>query len=231
MSAAPRDGTRVVLVRHGESQSGLVGRMAGHEHCLGLSDRGRAQVAALRDRLATTGELGDDVVLLTSLIRRAAETAAILAPALGGPEAAADCCWCERHFADDLDGVPVEEFRARYPTPPPGTWAADLRRGAGDETWNEMAARVGGAIDRAVAEHPGRTMVVACHGGIVAHAMVRFLGLDVGSSRRAWLTAQVTSLTEFRWSPQDAGHRTFSWELVRYNDVGHLAGKPALLDS
>jgi probable phosphoglycerate mutase len=228
MSSTPRDGTRVVLVRHGESQSGLVGRMAGHEHCLGLSERGRAQVEALRDRLAATGELGDDVVLLTSLIHRAAETAAILAPALGGVEPAADCCWCERHFADDLDGVPIEDFRARYPTPPPGTWAADHRRGAGDETWNEMAARVVGAIHGAVAEQPGRTIVVACHGGIVAHAMVWILGLDVGSPKRAWLSAQVTSLTEFRWSPMDVGHRTLGWELVRYNDVAHLAGKPAL---
>jgi broad specificity phosphatase PhoE len=229
MSAPRLDGTRVVLVRHGESQSGLVGRMAGHEHCLGLSDRGRAQVEALRDRLAATGELGDDVVLLTSMIPRAAETATILAPALGGAEPVADCCWCERHFADDLDGVAIEEFRARYPSPP-GAWDPDHRRGAGDETWNEMAARVGGAIDRAVTEHSGRTVVVACHGGIVAHAIVRFLGLDVGSSQRAWASARVTSLTELRWSPMDVGYRTLGWELVRYNDVAHLAGKPALLD-
>jgi probable phosphoglycerate mutase len=229
MSDGPPDGTRVVLVRHGESQSGLVGRMAGHEHCLGLSDRGRAQVEALRDRLAATGELGDDVVLLTSRIARAAETAAILATALGGAEAAADCCWCERHFADDLDGVPVEEFRARYPGPL-GAWDPDHRRGAGDETWNEMSARVGQAIDRAVAEHPGRTIVVACHGGIVAHAMVRFLDLDVRSPRRAWLSAQVTSLTEFRRAPDVFGNRSSGWEIRRYNDVGHLAGKPGLLD-
>ena len=93
-----------------------------------------------------------------------------------------------------------------------------------------MAARVGGAIDRAVAEHAGRTVVVACHGGIVAHAIVRFLGLDVGSPQRAWASARVTSLTELRWSPMDVGYRTLSWELVRYNDVAHLAGKPALLD-
>jgi probable phosphoglycerate mutase len=233
MSAAPAagDGTRLVLVRHGESQSALVQRMAGHQHCLGLSERGRAQVAALRDRLLTTGELGDDLVVYTSLIRRAAETAAILAPALGGAEAVPDCCWCERHFDDDLDGVAVGEFQAVYPPPPGGQWDPDHRRGPGGETWNEMAARVGTALDRVVAEHPGRTIVVACHGGIVAHAMVRHLDLDVASSRRGWFSAEVTSLTEFRRAPSAYGGRSSGWELRRYNDVGHLAGKPELLDA
>jgi broad specificity phosphatase PhoE len=49
--------TSLVLIRHGHSQAQQEDRLAGHhERCLGLSDLGRLQVAALAARLATTGE-------------------------------------------------------------------------------------------------------------------------------------------------------------------------------
>jgi 2,3-bisphosphoglycerate-dependent phosphoglycerate mutase len=227
MSQSP-EGTRIVLVRHGEPQSALEQRMGGHTHCLGLSERGRAQVEALRDRLAASEELGDDVVLYSSLLRRAIETASILAPAFGGAAVTAECRWCERHFADDLDGVPYEEFRARYPAL--AEWDPDTRRGPGDETFNEMAARVRGGFDRLAAEHPGRTVVVACHGGVVWHALIERLGLDRTQPNRGLDAPKLTGLTEFRWGPGQFDTTLSEWRLVRFNDVAHLAGRPDLAD-
>ena len=60
--------TRLVLIRHGESDAQVNGYLSGHDACQGLSDLGRTQVAALRDRLASTGELADVDRVYTSLI-------------------------------------------------------------------------------------------------------------------------------------------------------------------
>jgi probable phosphoglycerate mutase len=217
------DGTRIVMVRHGESRAQELRIVGGHEGCTGLSDRGRAQVAALRDRLAETGELGDDVVLYASLMPRAVETAEILAPALGDLAVVQDCDLCENHPGEG-DGIPWDEFEARYPMPTTG-WSADHRRDPGGESWNEMATRVARGIDGLVDRHPGRTVVVATHGGTIVQAMLRFLAIDPQSdARRAWFSPENSSLTEFRRAANPYQRATLDWELVRFNDVAHLTG-------
>jgi probable phosphoglycerate mutase len=221
----PAPSTRLVLVRHGESRGQEDRFVAGHDGCKGLSVRGRAQVIALRDRLAATGELGGDVVLYASVMPRAVETATILAPALGEPEVRQSCDLCEFHPGIG-DGLPWDEFDARFPRPDGAVFDPDYRRVPGGDTWNEMMARVGGAIDRLIADHRGSTIVVACHGGPIVQVVLRFLAIDAGDRTRprAWLSPENASLTELRQgtSPYETG--TLDWELVRYNDVAHLAG-------
>jgi probable phosphoglycerate mutase len=218
------DGTRIVMLRHGESRAQELRIVGGHQGCTGLSERGLAQVAALRDRLAETGELGEDVVLYSSLMPRAVQTAEILAPVLGGVEVGRECGLCEHHPGEG-DGLPWDEFEARYPYPPAG-WDPDFRRVPGSETWNEMADRVRGAIDELVEQHAGRTIVIASHGGPIVQAMIRFLAIDpsVQREQRAWFSPENTSITEFRFAvnPYRPGAEP-SWELVRFNDVAHLA--------
>src|SRR4029079_12461481 len=71
--------TRLVLVRHGESRATVDRIVAGHDTCKGLTDRGRQQAEALRDRLARPGELAATTRLVASLMERARETAEIIA--------------------------------------------------------------------------------------------------------------------------------------------------------
>ena len=101
-----------MLIRHGESMAMVDSVVAGHEGCRGLSDRGRRQVEALRDRLAATGEVRADA-LVASVLPRAIETAEILAPALGGLPVEQDCDVCEQHPGEG-DGLRWEEFEAKY---------------------------------------------------------------------------------------------------------------------
>ncbi len=68
------------LVRHGETNANLAGRYAGWSDDR-LNERGRSQCAELADSLA--GEGVD--ALFTSPVRRAVETAEILAASLGAP--------------------------------------------------------------------------------------------------------------------------------------------------
>src|SRR5687768_16705920 len=90
--------TRLVLIRHGESQAQVDRLVSCHDTCTGLSDRGRAQAAALRDRLQASGGLGQVDAVYTSVLARSIETAAILGPALGdGLVPEAECAWCGIH--------------------------------------------------------------------------------------------------------------------------------------
>lgn len=216
------DGTRIVLVRHGESRAQELGFFGGHDGCKGLSDRGRTQVAALRDRLRATGELADATTLYTSLMPRAIETAEILAPALGGLELRPECHFCEGH-PGEADGLTWDEIDERYPST---DWSADARRAPGWETWREMAGRVTSALATIVTRHPGETIVVACHGGVVVHAMLHYLALDADgmTAQRAWLSPSNASLTEWRFAPNPYVKGTLPVELVRFNDAAHLTG-------
>lgn len=220
--------TRLVLVRHGESIGQEQRFVAGHDGCRGLSDRGRAQVTALRDRLAKTRELGEDVVLYASIMPRAVETARILAPVLGAAEVRQDCDLCEFHPGEG-DGLTWEEFDARYPRPPDSPWDGDYRRVPGGDTWNEMAVRVGKGIDGLISRHVGRTIVVASHGGVIVQVLLRFLDLAPGPVRRAWFNPGNTSLTELRRAVNPFENGSLDWELVRFNDVAHLAGNRLLV--
>ena len=218
------DGTSIVLVRHGESLAQERQIVGGHEGCQGLSDRGRRQVAALRDRLASTRELGDVAALYASVMPRAVETAEILAGTLGVDDVTRECDLCEQH-PGECDGLPWTDVQARWPNPP--LWDPDHRRVPGSETFNEMQARVAAVLDRLLERHPGETVVVACHGGVVLHSLVAWLGLDPDPTRsRAWFDAANSSITEWRISNHPWDEQATGIQLVRFNDHAHLAGLP-----
>jgi probable phosphoglycerate mutase len=216
------EGTRIVLVRHGESRAQERGIVGGHDGCKGLSDRGRRQVEALRDRLAASAELHSASALYSSIMPRAIETAAILAPALGGLEVRSECDFCEGH-PGEADGLTWDEFSERFPAP--DGWDPDHSPVAGWETWRAMGVRVQGALASLVDRHPGETVVVACHGGVVVQAMVHWLALEeVARERRAWMDCENSSLTEWRFAPNPYQKLALPVQLVRFNDHAHLGG-------
>lgn len=216
------EGTRIVLIRHGESTAQAEQVVGGHAGCRGLSDKGRAQAEALRDRLARTGELRSPPVLYASLMPRAVETAAIIAPAMGldPGQIVQECDFCEAHPGES-DGMTWQEVAERFPSP--SVWDPDRSRDPGGESWREMAARVARGLDGVIARHPGETIVIACHGGVIVHSMLRWLGLGLaGFDERAWINPRNTSITEWRHAENPWQKGTLPLELVRYNDHAHL---------
>ncbi len=194
--------------------------LGGHSGCTGLSDLGREQIGKLRDRLASTGELAGATALYSSVMPRAIETAQILAPALGHLDVRSECDFCEGH-PGEADGLTWDELAERYPVE--GGWDGLTRRAPGWETWVEMGDRVGGALEALVERHPGETIVVACHGGVVVHSMLHYLGLEAaGLANRAWIAPDNASITEFRFAPNPYEKSTLPVQLVRYNDHAHL---------
>jgi broad specificity phosphatase PhoE len=208
--AAP---TRLVLVRHGESACNVRGVIGGLTGCTGLTELGVHQVEALRDRWAASGELDGAVALYASLLPRSRQTAEILQPALGRPEVIADCDLCELH-PGAADGMTWTDFEATYRLPNWGT-EPDRVFSPGGESWNAFRTRTESALRALCEHHPGQTVVVASHGGVISSSVYSFLGVP----RRPpglRLAPVYTAITE--WEGADGQFR-----LVRYNDSAHLA--------
>ena len=206
--------TRLVLIRHGESQATVNGVVAGERGCTGLSKLGRRQAEALRYRLATTGELAADV-LVASTLPRAIETAELIAPALGITDIEQVHELCELQ-PGECDAITWEEYDQRY--------GVDMKANPytpiapGGESLAEFNVRVGKALIGLADRYDGLCVVVACHGGVVMSSMVSFLGLPAQRPVIVELPVTNTSITEWQrpaGSPQ--------WRLLRYNDAAHLA--------
>ncbi len=206
--------TRLVFIRHGEAHGSIDGVVAGHVGCRGLTERGRRQAEALRDRLVASREI-EAHALLTSVLPRAIQTAEILAPALGALKVEADCDLCELH-PGECDGLSWEEYRERY--------AFNMREepdrpmSPGGESLAAFQARVEGRLERVLRDLEGQTVVLVCHGGVVSAATLSLMSHAMHLARPFRLQPENTSITE--WvrpaSPPEP------WLLVRYNDAAHV---------
>ncbi|MDQ3107908.1 MAG: histidine phosphatase family protein, partial [Actinomycetota bacterium] len=164
--------TRLVLVRHGEAECNVAKRFGGPLGCTGLSEEGRRQVARLRDRLARTGELGGTGVLYASTLPRAIETAEILNEALGGLPLTTDERLCELH-PGEADNMTFVDYESTFFAEGSGRWRDDpsVPTAPGGESWSGFLGRVRRALVDVTDRHPGETIVVACHGGVVDGSM------------------------------------------------------------
>ncbi|MGM1061331.1 histidine phosphatase family protein [Saccharothrix sp. Mg75] len=201
---------RLILVRHGESLHHVRGIASAERGCPGLSDLGRLQVSALRDRFAAERLHAD--VLLTSPAVRARQTADLLRHALGEPPVVEERGLTELRLGEG-DGLSGDEFRARYE---PFDLVAEPDRPIcpGGETWHGFSSRVRDTLDGLAAEHRGRTVVAATHAGFVVLAFLVLFGVPrPGTGAR--LDPDFASATEWE-------HDGASWRLVRLNDTAHL---------
>lgn len=206
-------GTRVVIIRHGEAVCNAEEYIGGHSSCRGLTQRGVRQVEALAARLARTHELDGAVGFYTSVLARAIETAAILAPSLGGASFVQSCSLCERH-AGEADGLTWAEYGAKYTRRSLPGDEPDLPLAPGGESWVGFLDRASSALTGLAIEHPGGLVVVVAHGGIIDSSMIRFLELaEHGAGVR--LHPEHASMTEWQ-------HIGSKWRLVRYSDAAHL---------
>jgi probable phosphoglycerate mutase len=212
--------TRLLLIRHGESQVYVDGVVGGLATCNGLSDLGRRQAAALRDRLAETHEFDPVDALIASTLPRARETAEIISPAIGNLPVVEDEDVCELH-PGEADGMSYDDYVAKY------GWRdmeanPDLELSPGGESIAAFHRRVGTALTRIADAHPDQTVVIACHGGVVDVGLRTLLGLGMVGGFD--LYTENTSITEFVLAPATERRPTRRWRLVRYNDAAHLAG-------
>jgi broad specificity phosphatase PhoE len=156
--------TALTLIRHGETDWNLAGRIQGSTD-IPLNDTGRIQAreagAALRDRL----DLSHGATVVSSELSRARETAALIADELGLPEPRAYRGLQERSYGE-AEGLEVTEFRSRWGD----RTGADV---PGAESLPDLRARALAALGRVVRDHrretaPSHTpLIVVSHGALI----------------------------------------------------------------
>ncbi len=209
--------TRLVLIRHGESQVTVKRILGGPRSCTGLSPLGRQQAERLRDRFLSSGEIQPDVII-SSRYPRALETANIVAPGLGSLPVQVDAAWGEHDPGPECDGMKYADFVARFGHV---DWSGDPDGVTfrGGETVAEFSHRVRGAVFKATSQYEGKTVVVFCHGGVIDASLRRALNVPpVGGFDIYTLNTAITEIVHV--GPN-------KWQLHRYNDSSHLAGLPA----
>lgn len=170
--------SRVVLLRHGETEWNRTGRTQGWAP-VPLNDRGREQARAAGEHLATAYDV-DRIV--ASDLERTRETTALVAENVDAP-VTHDDAWRERHLGV-FQGLLGEDLAERFPEfalAEHGREAAE-RTPEGGESFVEMRERVVDAWDGLAADVDGGTVLVVSHGGTIKLLLGSLKGLDVESS-------------------------------------------------
>jgi broad specificity phosphatase PhoE len=169
--------TTLVLIRHAETDWNRDNRFQGHADPP-LNDAGRAQARTLAD------ELGAErfAALYTSPLRRAAETAAILASELG-LEPVSDAA-LEEIDVGSWSGLTRDEVGERFPD----GYARWLEFGHGwedGETYEELGGRVVAGLLNIGARHPDVSVLAVTHGGPIRSALAAAERVPFEEARRS----------------------------------------------
>lgn len=189
--------TTFLFVRHGETDWNRAGRFQGSRD-IPLNEEGRRQAA----ELARSWKNGGDLLYSSPLVR-ASETARILAQGTGLPWRGTDPRLVERSYGQ-AEGLTLAERHQRFPGGVPDAEAAA-----------SMEARAWSFLESMTLEHPGRTLVVVSHGGLINV----ILGLVSGGAHGPGKTLLAnTSVSRVDWS---AAGWSVPW-------VGRLCEAPAV---
>jgi broad specificity phosphatase PhoE/ribonuclease HI len=165
--------TRLVIVRHGSTAHSAAKRFSGRND-LGLDDQGRHQAAAAARRV----QLDRPVAVVSSPLRRARETAQIIADLIG-------CVVSVEEGLTETDfgaweGLTSAEVKQDWPQEY-AAWMGSMEIAPpGGESFAQVTRRVRLARGRVIAANPDRTAVVVSH--VTPIKTLLRLALDAPSS-------------------------------------------------
>ena len=200
--------TQVIIVRHGETEWNIANIRQGHLDSP-LTGEGIAQARALAQRLLRERFSA----LYSSDLGRAMQTAQIIAEATGH-EIVADPRLRERHLGI-FQGLRSDEMKEKYPEEYRlhRTLGPDYVIPAGESVRQQVARNLA-YLNEIAAKHPGETIVVITHGGVLSGLFRHTFSIPFEAPRRFEFT--------------NAGLNVFlyeegSWFLQTWGDLSHLA--------
>ena len=210
--------TDLYLIRHGEAVVNVEPIIGGMRGDTGLTDRGRRQAQLLEERLRVEELRADQ--LYVSTLPRALETGEYVARALQLPIQRDDDL--QELRPGEADGLSVQEWRSRFGDPGSPEVNDPLRElSPGGESWADFLVRAGRARANPVAPPQDQTVVAVCHGGVLEVSFHLAFGVG-GTGNKVRFAPFNSSITHWRHQ-RGTDHRS-EWELVTFNDAGHLAG-------
>ncbi len=205
--------TRVLLIRHGQSQGNAERRFGGHT-ATPLSELGHRQAEATGLALAREGV----TAIYSSDLPRAVQTAEPLARETGLDVEETDAL--RERSVGLMEGLTFEEAAAAHPA----EYAALLRRDfehvlAGGESYRQLLDRAAAGLDRAVEQHRGGTLALFSHTGTICILALHLMGaLDAPALKPVWLSSSNCGVTRFELR-SDGFVRVSA-----FNDTRHLEG-------
>lgn len=201
--------TRIILIRHAQSDRNSQGICQGATDETGLSEHGRVEAERTRDALAS--EAVD--LVFSSPAKRSRETAELVFPGkavLDLPGA------IERNFGA-WQGRAWEDIKRDSPETYAHYQATFELLVPGAERLREFQERCMKLAEGLVLNHPGKTIALVSHGGIIRGITAFVAGRRNVLKDRA-LNGSITILEYDRLLK--------SYEVVKYNETAHLP-KPA----
>ena len=203
----------IFVVTHPEATHHVDGRVGGWFDSE-LTDRGRDQAHQIATALAQQVRPGAQ--LYTSDLRRAAQTASIIASHLDvEPRLLIELR--EKSYGEG-EGMPDAWFRERFVPPPSTGERMDHDEGlAGAETKAEWVRRVYAGMDAILAES-SRQKIIVTHGGSATFVIARWIGMPLDSLSHVSFTVDPGSIT--RLVEDDYFHNR---AVALLNDTSHLS--------
>jgi probable phosphoglycerate mutase len=199
--------TRLIAIRHGQTAWNVALRIQGQLD-IPLDAHGRWQAGRVAQALADEGV----DAIYSSDLERAAGTAAAVALATGAA-LATDVALRERAFGE-FEGLTFAEIEQRWPEAAARWRRRDPDFGpGGGETLSSFYARSVAAAERLAARHPGQTVVLVAHGGVLDCLYRAATRIALGAPR-TWQLGNA-SINRLLRSEQGLA-------LVGWNDTGHL---------
>ena len=163
--------TMIYFVRHGETILTPTRKFSG----IGpldpeLTEEGLAQAALVAAEIAKL----DPEVLIASPLQRTRQTAAAIASTTG-LTAIFDEAWYKLSFGT-WDGKSIEEVKEEEPDAYQAWLNSSSYRAGGGESYDQAAIRIDEALERLVAEYPGKRVVVVTHNGVIKSAVNLAIG-------------------------------------------------------
>jgi probable phosphoglycerate mutase len=193
---------RLLVWRHGRTDWNAIGRFQGQLDPP-LDAEGRAQAARTAPHLAAALD-GQDVVLASSDLQRALDTAGALAPLLGVPVRVDERL--REHGLGSWEGLTRDEVAERHPEQYEDWLAGRPVPGRGGEAQADVAARAAAAVADLP---PAAVAVLVTHGGTAGRLLEALLGL--GPEHRRLFGP----LGNCHWT--DLSFQASGWRLMRHN--------------
>jgi glucosyl-3-phosphoglycerate phosphatase len=193
---------RLLVWRHGRTDWNASGRFQGQLDPP-LDAEGRAQAARTAPHLAAALH-GEHVVLVSSDLQRAVDTAGALAPLLGVPVRVDERL--REHGLGSWEGLTRDEVAERHPDQYQDWLAGRPVPGRGGEAQADVAARATAVVADLP---PASVAVLVTHGGTAGRLLEALLGL--GPEHRRLFGP----LGNCHWS--DLSFQASGWRLMRHN--------------
>ena len=181
--------TTLLVVRHGQTEMTVAQRFSGGGvEGPGLDETGREQARRVAAALSECGA----VAIISSPMLRARQTADAIAATVG-VDVRVEEGWRECDFGD-WEGLTLAEISERFPAEVASWYGSTSAAPPGGESLDEVSRRTAVARDKAIARHPGQTIVVVTHSMPVRTLVRQVLGAPPEAYFR--LQPSTGSLTE-----------------------------------